>query len=145
METKHDFSYGVIPVYRTDGDSKVLLVHQRSHRGEQFWTFPKGHAEAGESTHVTALRELREETGITDIQLVPGVQFVTEYTFVHEGVKIIKRVEFFLGYVNDTKVMITQPEEIVDLAWLDFTTAAERLSHQNTRQILKEVTDFLTT
>ncbi len=143
METKNDFSYGVIPLCKTESDTMVLLVHQRSHRGEQFWTFPKGHPEVGESKETTALRELKEETGIADIRLLPDILFSTEYVFVHEDLKIHKRVEFFLGYVNDTKTLITQPHEVVDVQWCDFTTANELLTHQNTRKILAEVKDFL--
>jgi 8-oxo-dGTP pyrophosphatase MutT (NUDIX family) len=143
MEIKNDFSYGVIPLHQTTDGYDVLLVHQRSHRGEQFWTFPKGHPEVGESKAETALRELQEETGVSQVTLNESKLFVTEYTFVHESERINKRVEFFIGYVYDTQIQITQPHEVVDLRWCDFITAKELLSHQNTRQILEEVEVFL--
>ncbi|CAG4890471.1 NUDIX hydrolase [Paraburkholderia gardini] len=44
-----------------DAAGRVLLAHatETSH-----WDIPKGHGEAGEAPHVTALREMVEETGI---------------------------------------------------------------------------------
>jgi 8-oxo-dGTP pyrophosphatase MutT (NUDIX family) len=44
-----------------DPDGRVLLAHatETSH-----WDIPKGHGEEGEAPHVTALREMVEETGI---------------------------------------------------------------------------------
>lgn len=143
METKYDFSYGVIALHQSDSATEVLLVHQRSHRGEQFWTFPKGHMESGETKEQTALRELAEETGVAEISLIEGAVFSTEYIFVHESEKICKRVEFFLGYVTDPKTVITQPDEVVDLVWCDFAKAKSCLTHQNMRHILSEVESFL--
>ena len=143
MEAIHDYSYGVIPLYKTTDSIEVLLIHQRSHRGDTFWTFPKGHAEAGESNEVAALRELAEETGITIIDIVPNITFATEYTFVHEQKKILKRVEFFIGFVSDKETSISHPQEIVELAWYPLEAALQRLSHQNTKAVLEEVMLFL--
>lgn len=53
--------YGCICVSATN---KVLLVQGR--QGEKKWSFPKGHRELYDSTPLEcALRELKEETGLT--------------------------------------------------------------------------------
>ncbi|GAA5531651.1 NUDIX hydrolase [Deinococcus metallilatus] len=50
-----------------DGGGRVLLVRYRSGA----WAFPKGHVEAGETLEQTAVREVREETGVSAAPLAP--------------------------------------------------------------------------
>lgn len=50
-----------------DGAGRVLLVRYRSGA----WAFPKGHLEAGETPEQTAVREVREETGVSAVPLAP--------------------------------------------------------------------------
>ncbi len=146
METKTDISYGIVPVFQTpDGEWQLLLVHQISYRGvnDTFWIFPKGHAEEGESAPEAALRELEEETGIKNVTIEPSAVFSISYSFIHEGVQINKTVEYFVGYCADTTTLITQPQEIKELRWCDFDTAETLLTHQNSKDVLKRVQDFL--
>ena len=55
--------------------SKVLLLRHSSvsSRGGGHWDFPKGHIDDGETEIQTALRELEEETGIANVDLVEGL------------------------------------------------------------------------
>lgn len=146
METKTDISYGVIPIIKnSDGTWQVLLIHQISYRGDDFWIFPKGHVEALESPKETALRELAEETGIKNVSLEPEISFQIFYSFKHENIQIDKTVEYYLGYCADTKTIITQPQEIKELRWCDLKTAKDLLTHQNSKDILTQAEDFLRT
>ena len=67
-------SCGVLVYRDRDGRREYLLVLQSGGT----WSIPKGHMEPGETEEVTALRELREETGLT-AALDAGRQTVTEY------------------------------------------------------------------
>ncbi len=131
-----DQSYGVVPIARINEVPQVLLVHQIGRRGDRFWTLPKGHPEVGETPEVAALRELREETGLNGVTLVPGEQFSMRYQFMHEGTMIDKTVTFFVGVVTDTTTTITQPEEIADLGWFTEATALEQVTHAEVRSII---------
>ena len=144
METKTDISYGVVPVIKNaEGIWQVLIVHQISYRGDDFWIFPKGHAEGDETPTETALRELEEETGIYNVTLEPSASFSIFYSFKHEDVQIDKTVEYYLGYCADTTTLITQPQEIKELSWCDFDTAMNLLTHQNSKDVLAQVKVFL--
>lgn len=64
------FSAGVVPVRIGDGAPRFLVL-----RAYRLWDFPKGEPESGEEPLATALRELREETGLDNAELCWGTQF----------------------------------------------------------------------
>lgn len=145
MPKKQDISYGVIPVYKEEnGSYSVLVIHQRSWTGEQFWIFPKGHPEGDESPVQAAARELEEETGVTAVTIQPQPTFSMQYIFTHEGSTIKKTVTYFIGLVTDKTTTITQPDEVVSTRWCSFTEAYELVSHENSKQIIKKVEAYLT-
>lgn len=141
MEQKTDISYGVVPLYRDEGEWSVLLVHQISHRGGRntFWILPKGHAEDNESAVEAAERELAEETGVTDISIRTDTSYDVSYSFVHEGVKINKTVQYYIGECVSKDTKLTQPEEILDIQWFTLAEAKEKVSHKNTREVIEKV------
>ena len=61
-------------VYRISPELQILLIKQ--HENAASWGIPKGHMERGESQEQTALREVKEETGLT-IRLVKKLESVT--------------------------------------------------------------------
>jgi 8-oxo-dGTP pyrophosphatase MutT (NUDIX family) len=139
METKQDISYGIVPLFR-DGDKwQVLVVHQISYRGDDFWIFPKGHAESGESPVEAALRELTEETGVSEVTIDTSAPISISYSFIHEGVRIEKVVEYRIGYCENKSTNISQPHEIKELRWCTFEEARELVTHQNTKDVLSQV------
>ena len=63
----YEKSCGAIIIHKTNKDNyKVLLV--KNHNG-RYWSFPKGHVEKGETEEETAIREIKEETGL-DVEIV---------------------------------------------------------------------------
>lgn len=138
-ETQTDVSYGVIPVRREAGEWRVLLIHQFSrHSKDAYWVFPKGHAEPGESPAAAARRELFEETGLTVATLDTDRPYSIEYTFSHDGVRIEKRVDFFIGTIEDPTYTL-QADEVRDAGWFSFTEARERLTHEQPKMVLDAV------
>ncbi len=146
MKTIQDESFGVVPLFHDGSSWQVLLIHQISHRGGRntFWIFPKGHAEAGESPTVAALRELEEETGISKVTLETSARISVSYSFVHEGTKIEKQAHFYIGLCESQETYISQPHEVIELKWCSFEEAETLLSHKNSKDILENVKTFLT-
>lgn len=64
-------SAGVVVVRRIDDDWRVLLL-----RVYNYWDCPKGEVEAGEDQLAAARREVREETGIDDLEFRWGEIFI---------------------------------------------------------------------
>lgn len=82
-------------VIAVDPNAEVLLLHEPL---EDRWCLPKGHVEAGESMHDAALREVREETGLEQIQLGPELEEV-HYRFFDpkRGLSVLKTSVYFLA------------------------------------------------
>lgn len=129
-------SFGVIPVYRKDGQTYFLLVQHNSGH----WSFPKGHAEPGESEMEAARRELREETGIRDVTLYPEPTFEERYTktaWHNPRQTVAKTVRYFLGIVRDPRVRL-QAAEVQDYRWATYDEARAIITYDATRRLLEE-------
>lgn len=100
-------SCGVIPYRQTERGPELLLVLQSN----GCWSFPKGHMERAESEERTALRELREETGLEAV-LMPDFRELTEYPM---GNNRRKQVVLFLGHVTGEPAL--EEREITSFRW----------------------------
>ena len=106
---KHHNAAGVIPITTENGEIKILLV--KSSLG---WEFPKGHVEEGETHLEAAIRETKEETGLTLRNIHPSFKHISKY-FIRKnyatGEKLTtpepKTVTYFLGEVSSTDVKLS--------------------------------------
>jgi len=120
--------------------NKVLLLQHPDTTTSGHWDFPKGHVEKGEDELQTALRELKEETGIDNIKIVDDFNHHISYTFFRDNETILKEVLFFLGITNHEKVSISSEHQ--NFVWLQYESAYERLTYDNAKKTLKKAFDF---
>jgi 8-oxo-dGTP pyrophosphatase MutT (NUDIX family) len=139
-----EISAGAV-IYRVEGDKIYYLLLSYpaiSHRAKtDYWDFAKGHIEKGESVKATILREVEEETGITDLKFAEGFKDSIKYFFVFEGKRIFKIVSFLLAKTNISNVKISF--EHSGYAWLEFEEAKNRLTFANAKQVLQNANAFL--
>lgn len=123
----------------------IIIIHENDflllHYPQGHWDFVKGHVEPEEDELQTALRELKEESGISDVKIVEGFREEMHYFFTHEGQLISKIVVFFLGRVGDRAVEISHEHQNFD--WLPFNEAKKRLTFKNAQEILEKAYNFL--
>ena len=83
-------SAGIILVNENGSEKQFLLLNYPTGH----WDFIKGGIEDGENLQQTAIRETREETGITDIEFIEGFKEEIEYFFRAENQNVHKKVIF---------------------------------------------------
>ena len=144
-------SYGIFCVHKNDKQELEFLIvnHNRNynkHMGD-FWAFPKGSPEDGEQSLETAIRELEEETNISEdhVDIKEDITFTEEYTYVTGDGKDIHKVNtFYLGFVEDkTQTKINIPDEIAEIGWFTHEEAKERLTHKEAKELLEEVWSYI--
>jgi len=133
---KEEVSAGVILFNNLDKRKFLLLNYPSKH-----WDFVKGKMEKGETSHQTAIRETKEETGISDVEFIDGFKEEIEYYFYAENQEIHKKVIFFLGKTET--VEITLSHEHLDFIWLEFENALNKITYENAKNLLKKSKTFL--
>jgi len=130
-------SAGIV-LFRKDS-SKILFL--LLHYPSGHWDFVKGKMEKGESFHQTAIRETREETGITDIVFLDDFEEWIEYNFQYQGELVHKKVVFYLAETKSKEVSISH--EHLDYTWMDYQTAMEKTTFDNAKSILTKSKSLL--
>jgi len=130
-------SAGIVLFRNASNKNEVLLLNYP----QGHWDFVKGKVEEGEMPHETALRETKEETGISDIEFINGFEESVEYNFKFKNEDIHKTVVFFLAKTNEKK--ITLSHEHNDFAWLEYYDALKKTTFRNAKNVLTKTNEFL--
>jgi bis(5'-nucleosidyl)-tetraphosphatase len=119
-------------VFLKNSEVKYLLLHYEAGH----WDFVKGNVELNESEQETVIRELREETRITDAKFIEDFKEKIDYFYRRQGVTIHKEVIFFLMETHTETVTISF--EHVGYIWLNYQQAKEKLTFKNARDVLQK-------
>jgi len=123
-------SAGIVLFRREESKILFLLLHYPSGH----WDFVKGKMEKGEDIHQTAIRETKEETGITDIVFIENFEEWIEYNFQYQGELVHKKVVFFLAETKTKEVKISH--EHLNFTWMDYATSMEKTTFDNAKTVL---------
>lgn len=131
-------SAGAVVFYREkNGKILYLLLH---HEWGHF-DFPKGNIEKGEGLKDTAKREIKEETGLKEIEFIPGFKEHIKYFYKLRGKNIFKIVTFFLVQSKTKKVKVSFEHK--GYKWLPFEKAIKILKFKNAKELLRKADSFL--
>jgi ADP-ribose pyrophosphatase YjhB (NUDIX family) len=102
-----------------DREERVLLVRFLAEdTGFAWWATPGGAIEAGESPEAAARRELREETGLEQVELSPCV-WVREHVFPMRGLNYRQTERFYLAQVDSFEPIYQLDDETRRLEMLE--------------------------
>jgi len=144
-------SIGVV-VFRREGE-KIKFLLLRYPGGH--WGFIKGHIEKKDEMddEETLRREAREETGITDINIVHGFLGQEKYFFVAgpeekakrlqagRGWMIFKKVIYYLAKTNQEQIVLSHEHR--DYIWMEYSQAYNRVTNLNSKKVLEKANRFL--
>jgi 8-oxo-dGTP pyrophosphatase MutT (NUDIX family) len=135
---KEETSAGGV-VYRIVDGLPLYLLIRDSYRN---WGFPKGHVEEGELPDGAALREVSEETGLSDLA-VRGLIETIDWHFRFRGKLIHKICHFYLMETAESTTSPQRTEGITACRWLPFGAAEEMISYANARDVLRKARALL--
>jgi len=133
---KHEKSCGAVVWTMARGKRHYLLVRSiHAHFG-----FPKGHTEPGETEVETALREIKEETGV-DVTLDTRFRVEDEHVIPHKP-DTMKLVVYYVGSFAD-QIPVYQPSELSGYVLAPYEVALRLLAKPKLKSILEEADRFL--
>jgi 8-oxo-dGTP pyrophosphatase MutT (NUDIX family) len=130
-----EFSAGGVLVRSVGGRPMLAAIRPQGKRAG-VWALPKGLVDPGESPAETAVREVREETGM-DGRLVEKLGDV-KYVYTRDGERIFKVVSFYLlragrGRIGD--IDESMRVEVAEARWLPLEEAPRLLAYRGEREM----------
>ncbi len=140
---------GLTGILTVDEKSAGAVVYKETSKGRQYlllqnagrWDFPKGGVEEGESEVQTVYREVGEETGLKNLELVGGFRRVIEYFYRRDGKNIHKQVVYLLAKADEEEVKISFEHQ--GFGWFPYDAAVKRASYDNSKKTLAEAERFI--
>ncbi len=120
-------------IFRRGPSGGTVLLIKDAYRN---WGFPKGHLEEGEEAAAAALREIAEETGLTDLVNHGHIQDI-DWFFRFRGKLIHKTCAFYLVEAPTGEPSPQRDEGITACRWLSVEEAMRTLSYANARDVLR--------
>lgn len=121
----------------------LLLKYPQGH-----WDFVKGHKEASESDEETLKRELVEETGIGECNIIEGFREVIAYSYTARGKEresrqksgnglfVSKKVIYYVAQVATHAIELS--DEHIDFTWLPYGDAMKHIKFANSKNVLEK-------
>jgi 8-oxo-dGTP diphosphatase len=126
-------------VFRVDDGLPLYLLIRDSY---QNWGFPKGHLEEGELAEAAALREVCEETGLSDLSVRGAIETI-DWFFRFRGQLIHKVCHFFLMQTGESTTSPQHAEGITACRWTRFEDACDLVSYANARDVLRRAQEMV--
>jgi len=137
MATSTATSAGAIILREVQGELKIALAqHQRTDKN---WVLPKGHVEVGESIEEAALREIHEETGLDNVQLIKHLGSFMRESIKSNGDVVQKTIHFFLAYALENNQSFTPTDLLfTEVGWFRPEIAIELVPYESDQAFIRE-------
>lgn len=123
-----------------DESHRGALIGRQDRRGRMVWSLPKGHIEDGETPEAAAVREIREETGISGAIVAP--LGVIDFWFMADNRRVHKTVHHFLLRAEGGELS-SEDAEVDSVEWVPLADMPTRLAYADERRLMDRVQELL--
>lgn len=120
---------------------KIVIVNQDG----MTWSLPKGKLEENEDIKAAALREIKEESGLTQLKLIKELGTYKRYKMTKSGgddKSELKTITFFLYTTAEEKLRPIDPDN-PEARWVEPDKVADMLTHPKDKEFFRQISDEL--
>ena len=137
MATRTATSAGAVILREVEGQLKIALAQHA--RITESWVLPKGHVEAGETIEEAALREIYEETGLENVQLIKHLGTIMRESLKSNGDVEEKTIHLFLAYAPGNSYSQSPTDlRFTEVSWFSPEEAIKLLPYESERAFFWE-------
>lgn len=119
-------------VFRHGQDGVEILLFQDA-RGR--WSIPKGHIEPGETAQQTAKREIGEETGLHEVDMLGWVGKV-HFRFRRIDKLVLMTTQIYLVRAKGNTDALKKEEWMHDIKWFPFYDALDAVEYEDIGRLM---------
>jgi 8-oxo-dGTP pyrophosphatase MutT (NUDIX family) len=134
-------SAGGLVIRAVGGKPEIVVGRRKRERDGYVWSLPKGTPEEGETREETALREVREESGL-EVRILSYFDAIS-YSFVRTGERIEKTVYYYIMEAIGGSFE-QYDKEFDELRWVRMDEAVRLLDFQTESGLVQRAYDALT-
>ncbi len=145
---ERQISVGAVIVNIENGQPRYLVLFRAGDKHHRpAWTLSRGKMERSEYKKQTAVREIREETGISDLHFLPRFREKMSWHFrekdplTGQSRLVFKTAYFYLARTSTTEIKLSSEHQ--KSRWLDFDQALKCLPFSKTKKILTRAHEYL--
>lgn len=130
-EINREPTAGGIVYRRNKGQLEILLIADSKHR----WTIPKGHIEEGETPKQTAKREIQEETGLQEMEMLDWLGKIN-FRYRRLNVLVLMTTEIFLVEAKGDTDKIVPQEWMTGIKWFPVKDALDKIEYEDIGKLI---------
>lgn len=124
-------SGGIVFRHNDKGDIEILLIQDAKDR----WTIPKGHIEEGETALQTARREIGEEAGLTDLDMLGWLGKI-HFRYRRIDKLVLMTTQIYLVRARGNTDAIKKEEWMNGIKWFDFNEALDLIEYEDIGRLM---------
>jgi len=122
---------GIVFRRNKKGEIEILLIQDAKDR----WTIPKGHIEEGETAQVTAKREIGEEAGLDDVDMLGWLGKI-HFRYRRLDKLVLMTTQIYLVRAKGDTNAIKKEEWMNGIKWFKFADALDAIEYEDIGKLM---------